>query len=77
MARPANPHPAFPVGAAVRVLAMHATASRDKQRLAGRTGTVVYSSRSAIQVEFPGEPFRQFFSPHHLEQVSGPGRGPE
>ena len=72
MAKPMNPHPDFPVGAAVRVRTMAPTTRPAKQLLAGRIGTVVRSSLDAILVTFPGEKYGEHFQPHHLDRVGDP-----
>ena len=70
MGKTPKPHPAFPVGAAVRVRPMAPTTRPAKQRLAGRVGAVVRSSAETILVEFPGEKYREHFQPHHLEPAA-------
>lgn len=76
MARPLRQHPDFPEGASVRVRPMGRAAVAEKRRLVGRVGQVTRSTLRLIQVEFPGEPYRLHFSPHHLEPVAAAGGDP-
>ena len=60
-------HPDYPVGAAVRVRPMAASARPAKRRLAGRVGTVLISTPAQLVVAFPGETFREHFLPAQVE----------
>lgn len=62
-----KPHPDYPVGTVVRIRPMAASARPAKRRLAGMIGTVIISSSSLLVVAFPGERFREHFTPGQLE----------